>query len=106
MIDCHDANGRPGAVADCAIRALAQGKPFYAKYYVQGIDSFCFTGFAGDAGGNVYEVQYDSVGWMSLDLPKEGQLLDGNHTFVMTCPKPTYLVKTEAGYLTCFRPVR
>lgn len=106
VIDCHDADGRPGAVANCALRALADGKPFYAKYYRQGIDSFGFTGFAGDADGNVYEVDYDSIGWTRLTLPKEAQVPDGNRTFVMPCPKPTSLVKTEVGSLTCSRPVR
>lgn len=106
VIDCHDADGRPGAVANCALQALADGRPFYAKYYWQGIDSFGFRGFAGDADGNVYEVDYDSMGWTRLALPKEAQVLDGNHTFIMPCPKPTSLVKTEAGSLTCSRPVR
>jgi hypothetical protein len=106
VIDCHAADGKPGAVADCALRALADGKPFYAKYYWQGIDSFRFTGFASDAAGNVYEVDYESVGWMNLDVPKEGQLLDGNHTFVMPCPKPISLVKTQGGELACSRPIR
>jgi hypothetical protein len=106
VIDCHDADGRPDAIADCALRALADGRPFYAKYYFQGIDSFGFTGFAGDADGNVYAVDYDSMGWMSLHLPKEAQLLDGNHTLVMPCPKPISLVKTIGSELACSRPIR
>jgi hypothetical protein len=106
VIECHDADAKPGAAADCALRALADGKPFYAKYYWQGIDSFGFTGIAGDSAGNVYELDYDSVGWISLNLPKEAQLLDGNHTFVMPCPKPIYFAKFGVGNLTCSRPLR
>jgi hypothetical protein len=105
VTDCDGADGKPHAAADCALRAFGDGKPFYAKYFFQGVDSFRFTGFAGDADGNVYEVDYDSAGWMSRDLPKEAQLLDGKHTFVMPCPKPIYLVKTEAGKLACSRPI-
>jgi len=106
VIDCHDADGRPDAVADCALRALADGRPFYAKYYLQGIDSFGFRGLAGDADRNVYAVDYKSMGWMSLHLPKEAQQLDGNHTLVMPCPKPISLVKTKGGELACSRPIR
>ena len=105
VTDCHDADGKTGAVADCALRAFADGKPFYAMYYFQGIDSFGFTGLAGNDDGNVYEVDYHSMGWIGLDLPKEAQLLDGKHTFVMPCLKPIYLVKTEAGKLACSRPI-
>jgi hypothetical protein len=100
VIDCND---RRGSVADCAVRALAGGKPFYAKYYWQGIDSFGFTGFASDADGNVYEVDYDGMGWDGRNLPKEAQSLDGNHTFVMPCPKPVSFRKTEGGMLECSR---
>ena len=104
-IDCGPPDSGLDSAANCALNALAEGKPFYAKYYWQRTDSFRFTGFAGDASGNVYEVDYDSLGWGSLALPKEAQLLDGNHTFVMPCPKPISLVKTQQGALACSRPI-
>jgi hypothetical protein len=104
-IECRDEKDRFGAAADCALRAFADGRPFYAKYYRQGIDSFSFTGVAGDASGNIYEMDYDSLGWRGLTLPKEARLLDGNHTLVMPCPRPIHLAKDAVGKLTCSRSV-
>jgi len=104
-IECQGSDGRPDNVYDCALRAMADRQPFYAKYYRQGVDSFFFIGFAGDADGNVYEVDYDSLGWSGRDLPRDAQLLDGNHTFVMPCPKPVSLRKMPDGMLACARPI-
>ncbi len=103
--ECQGSDSRPDDVYDCALRAMANRQPFYAKYYRQGVDSFTFIGFAGDADGNVYEVDYDSLGWSGRDLPGDAQLLDGNHTFVMPCPKPVSLRKTLDGMLECARPI-
>lgn len=106
VIECRDASGGLDDATSCALKAFGQGKAFTTKWYRPGIDSFGFTGFAGDANGNVYELDYDSMGWSRLALPKGVQLLDDNHTFVMPCPKPIALVRTVAGKLTCSRPAR
>ncbi len=106
-IDCRKAatNGKVEELSECAVRALSDRKPFYVRFYRQGIDSFGFHGFAGDADGNVSQVDYDSMGWTRTVLPKETQLLDDNHIVVMPCPKPVTLTKTENGQLTCAHPI-
>lgn len=103
-IDCRNSPG-PEAASECVLTAFAGRKPFYIRYYWQGIDSFGFRGLAGDEDGNVYEVDYDSMGWMNPQ-PDGGQLFDDNHTFVVPCPKPVSLAKKKDGSLTCYvRPV-
>jgi len=106
-IDCRSVanSGKAEAASECALRAFADRKPFYVRYYGQGIDSFGFYGFAGDANGNVYAVDYEGMGWKTTGLPKEALLLDDNHIVVAPCPKPVTLVKTENGELTCAKPV-
>jgi hypothetical protein len=101
-IDCRNSPG-PEAASDCVFTALAGRKPFYIRYYWQGIDSFGFRGLAGDTDGNVYVVDYDSMGWMN-PAPDGAQLLDNNHTFVVPCPKPVSLVKNRDGSVTCYGP--
>src|SRR5215831_143463 len=99
-IDCRDSPS-PEAASECVLTAFADGKPFYIRYYRQGIDSFGFRGLAGDKYGNVYEVDYDSMGWMNTQ-PDGGQLFDDNHTFVVQCPKPVAIVKNKDGSLNCY----
>ena len=106
-IDCRKVatNGKAEELSECAVRAFADRKPFYVRFYRQGINSFGFYGFVGDADGNISEVDYHSTGWMGTGLPKEAQLLDDNHIVVMPCPKPVTLTKTENGQLTCAKPI-
>jgi hypothetical protein len=85
-IDCRSSPS-PEAASECAFTALAGRKPFYIRYYWQGIDSFGFRGLAGAADGNVYEVDYDSMGWFNPP-PDGGQLFDNNHTFVVARALP------------------
>jgi len=72
VIDCGRivTSGKSSELTDCAIKAFAARKPFYVRYYVAGIDSFGIHALAGDAEGNVTEVDYDSMGWFSRGLPK------------------------------------
>lgn len=106
-IDCNKSakSGSRGAISDCGLAAFAKKKPFYVYYFESGVDSSGFRGIAGDADGNLYEVDYDSMRWMRIHLPKGAQLLDNNHIFVMPCPKPNTLTKTVSETLTCERPI-
>jgi hypothetical protein len=97
VIDCGKT---ADAASQCALKALAERRPFYVRYYRAREDSIRFQGFAGDADGNVQEVDYDDEGWESVPLPPEAQLLDGGLTVVLPCPKPIRLEKT-ANRLTC-----
>jgi hypothetical protein len=89
-----------GADSECALRAFASRQPFYIRFYWQDFDSFGYRGLAGDENQNLYEVDYDSAGWMN-QRPIEGQLLDNNHTFVVPCRRPVSLVKNTDGTLAC-----
>jgi hypothetical protein len=90
--------------SECALRAFAERKPFYVRFYRDRQASIRFQGFAGDREGNLYEVDYDAVGWNGALLPKETQLLDSGLTVVMPCPKPSTLTQTLDGRLVCNRP--
>lgn len=90
--------------SECALRAVAERKAFYVRFYCDRQASIRFQGFASDRDGNLYEVNYDAVGWNGALLPKETQLLDGGLTVVMSCPKPPTLTETLDGRLTCNRP--
>jgi hypothetical protein len=105
-IDCGPAttDETPHTASDCALKAFAESKPFYLRHYRQGLDSITFNGFAGDAKGNVYEVDYDSTGWMNTGLPKDVQVLDDNHTIVIPCSKPAPLKESPDGTFICMRP--
>jgi len=105
--DCNRqvGGGGRGKNSECALAAFTEKKPFYVLYYYLGVDSFGFRGIAGDSDGNLNEVDYDSMGWMRIDLPKDAQLLANNHLFVMPCPKPSALRKTADETLTCTRPI-
>ena len=107
-IHCRDASleGQADSAAECALRAFAGRKPFYVRYYLQNPDSFRYEGFAGDAHGIVSGVEYSS-GRIVVPggLGKEWELLDGDHTLVIPCPKPITLTKAENGSITCARPV-
>jgi hypothetical protein len=91
-----------GAVPECALKAFASQQPFYVRFYLQGIDSFGYRGLAGDENGNVYEVGYDSAGWVKQQ-PIRGQLLDTNDPVVLPCRRPVSLVKYKDGTLGCAR---
>jgi hypothetical protein len=58
------------ASSDCALMAFALRSPFYVRYNLQGIDSQVSAGLAADAAGNVYFVEYDSMGWDTNGLPQ------------------------------------
>jgi hypothetical protein len=107
-IDCGSTNmNRPdGKVSICAKAAFEDRKPFYSLYSSNTFGFFKFAyGLAGDAVGNIYEVEYDSRGLLHLGLGKKSQVFDQNRTRVTTCVKPIQLGSTEEGLLTCITPV-
>jgi len=91
----------PNSASDCALRAFAHASPFYVRYNLQGIDSYVSLGLAGDAQGNAYFVQYDSMGWETGGLAKDTEGTDDNHILVTPCPNPVRLGKTQWGRLKC-----
>jgi hypothetical protein len=95
---------KPDAASSCAFRAFADRKPFYVRYWLQGIDSSVSVGWAGDTSGDVYVVEYDSMGWSTNGLAKGAELSDDNHIYIEPCPRPVKLRKTRTGRLTCFPP--
>jgi hypothetical protein len=103
-IDCGSVGlmQEPGTASACVLRTHADGKPFYVSYAWQGIDSHGAIGFAADASGNVFELDYDSEGWTSEGLPKNLQLSDLNHITTERCSKPVNLRKAGNGRVTCF----
>jgi hypothetical protein len=90
-------------VTECILSAFAQKKSFFASYYQPGLAHFGYNGLAGDSTGTVYGAFYSSgeTVWTG-GAGKDGQIVDGNHTLILPCPKPTNLSKSKAGILTCF----
>lgn len=90
----------------CARAAFEERKPFYILYSPKtfGFVKFIY-GLAGDATGNIYEVEYDSRGLLHLGLGKKSQVFDSNHIRVTTCVKPIRLGSTQEGLLACITPV-
>jgi hypothetical protein len=58
--DCQDI--KTEQPSDCALKAFALRKPFEVRFYREGVDSFGFFGFTGDANGRVSQFDHDSVG--------------------------------------------
>ncbi len=88
----------------CAKRALEGKEAFIVRYYLQGIDSTVAVGLAGTKYGQVFVVEYDSMGWNSEGMSRHSQLLDGKHNVVKHCPAPVRLTETSSHRLTCFIP--
>jgi hypothetical protein len=107
-IDCGSTTmNRPeGKVAVCAKAAFEDRKPFYISYSGTPFAFFKFAyGMAGDAVGNIYEVEYDSRGLLRFGLGKKSQVYDDNRIKVTTCVKPVRLASTQEGLLACIIPV-
>lgn len=105
--DCGSTTlNRPDAkITACAKAAFQDRKPFHILYY----SAFGFFksayGLAGDANGNVYEVEYDSRGLLNLGLGQGSKVYDSNRVRVTTCMKPVRLGNTQEGLLACITPV-
>lgn len=105
--DCGSTSlNRPKAkVTACAKAAFNDHKPFRVLYS----STFGFFksayGLAGDADGDIYEVEYDSRALLNLGLGRKSQVLEGNRIRVTTCAKPVSLGSTQEGLLACITPV-
>lgn len=111
VIDCNRTsnNGLNSEISKCALRAFAARQPFYVRYFQTGIDSSVWHAIAGDAAGDVTEIDYDSSGWFNRNLPKGFQVFDDGHIILMPCPKPVTLLEGQGGTprdleLSCSRP--
>jgi len=104
-INCGHLTARtdPQPSSECALKSFANHAPFHVQYDTQeiSIDSHFIDGLAGDSGGNLYDVEFSSMGWSSEGIPSDAELLDGGHIFVERCPKPTTLRKSIYKGLTC-----
>jgi hypothetical protein len=104
-LNCNsaDSTSTGDAITECALKAFVARRPFYVRYYSQMPNSFGYTAFAGDAGGNVYAVE-----WYSGDeFPpgeRSGKAFDGGHGLISLCPTPAGLAKMKAGTLVCTLP--
>ncbi len=107
-VDCGSTTmNRPDGKVSLCIRAAFEGlKPFYVLYSGTTFGFFRFAyGLAGDAVGNIYEVEYDSRGLLRFGLGKKSQVYDDNRIRVTTCVKPVRLGSTQEGVLACITPV-
>jgi hypothetical protein len=53
-------DGDPSAVDACVVTAMSEGKAFKAEYHRQGDDSKIVSGYAGNDGGQVFILTWDS----------------------------------------------
>ena len=104
-IDCGSVEIRQDAkpASECVKRAVSAKQAFIVRYYLQGIDSIVAVGLAGTKSGDVFAVEYDSMGWSPDGLSKRARLLDENHNVVKQCPTPVRLTETPSHRLNCFR---
>jgi hypothetical protein len=106
-VDCGSTTmNRPDSkTTACAKVGFQDHKPFHILYS----SAFGFFqsayGMAGDASGNVYEVEYDSRGLLNLGLGKRSQVFDDNRVRVTTCMKPVRIGSTPEGLLACITRV-
>jgi hypothetical protein len=91
-LDCGriKVGGDPRASLRCARQAISRKKAFFVRLDRIGMDSFLSDGFAGDGSGNVYKVDFDSLGWgQSPGI----EILDNGHDAVQICRKPVRIRK-------------
>jgi len=93
----------PKASSDCVLKAYKTRKPFFALYDTQevSIDSRFIDGLAGDNLGNLYDVEFSSMGWSTQRRIGEIQLTDGGYILVEPCPKPVTLTRSVYKGMTC-----
>jgi len=96
---------KPYAAFDCALRAFADKRPFHVSYDERGRGPGYSVGFAGDAAGNLYFVEYSNAGWPARPPSEEVRISDDNHIIFGLCPKPPRLFKAPTGELTCVGPI-
>jgi len=91
------------ASSDCVLNSFENKTAFYVIYDTQEIriDSRFIDGLASDSSGNLYNVEFSSMGWSAEGLSGETQLVDGTHIFIEPCPKPIALRESIYKGLTC-----
>jgi hypothetical protein len=96
-------NHPENSVAACGQSAFGQHRPFLLgyEYSADGETVQSGYGLAGDATGNVFAVNYHSRGFPPVALNRHMQLMDGNHSRITECIKPTTLNTTPRGLLAC-----
>ena len=93
----------PEPSSKCVFESFDNHRPFYVLYDTQEfrIDSHFIDALAGDKSGNLYDVEFSSMGWSTEGPSGRTQLLDGGHVFVEPCSKPITLRKSIYKGLTC-----
>lgn len=106
-IDCGKSVTSPKSVevAECGIHAFAQRQAFYLLYYYTFAGRLMSHGLAGDAEGNVVEIDYDSKGWLKMAFPKRSQFSNDDRVATTPCLKPISLIRTENAELACAIPL-
>jgi hypothetical protein len=94
-------NQRPEAASECARKAFADGKPFYVSYDQKAWGRGYTVGFARDANGNLYFVEYMNEGWSPQPASEGVHVSDHYHIRFGACPKPQVLFQVRNGELTC-----
>ena len=93
----------PKPSSECVLESFENRRPFYVLYDTQKIriDSHFIDGLAGDNSGNLYDVEFSSMGWSTEALSGGTQLMDAGHIFVEPCSKPITLSRSIYKGLTC-----
>lgn len=94
----------PKRATKCALRAYKSRKAFYVRYDDKGIgDSEGARAIAANSAGEVYSLEFDSLGMDTTYLPPGTAMPDGFHTRVIACSLPIRLRVTRgSGELICF----
>jgi hypothetical protein len=107
-IDCGKTSSKaPDAkVAECVQAAFRHHSPFTAQYIIIDFGAFTYAyGIAGNSGGSVVELTYDSRGFPNIPPNKRTQLLDGNRIRLTSCVEPVSLGIDAVGVVGCVTPV-
>lgn len=93
----------PKSSSNCVLKSFENRKLFFALYDTQeiSIDSRFIDGLAGDSLGNLYDVEFSSMGWSTEGLTMGSQLTDEGHILVEPCPKPVILKPSIYKGMTC-----
>jgi hypothetical protein len=97
----------PKRSSQCVHKSFENRKPFFVIYDTQRIeiDSHFIAGLAGDNAGNLFDVEFSSMGWSSEGLSSTTQLSDGGHILVEPCWKPIILRESIYMGLTCIQRI-
>jgi hypothetical protein len=97
----------PRPSSECVLKSFENHRAFYVLYGTQeiSIDSHFIDGLAGDSAGNLYDVEFSSMGWSPERLSGGTQLLDGGHVSVEPCLKPIALNQSIYKGLTCIQRI-